>query len=455
MKIMKNNLANDLGDRLALFSHKNLTYSYKANIFIFAVYLVRTLYGLFIIDPYSGQDAPSYSEDAKIVLENGPFAQVSYAPIWPIGYTWFLSLIWKVGGLDSRLLGLTQSTLVLLATFALYQLVKREIGREIALISAILVSSSFAIFVSAGEIMYETPMMSLFLIGLNLISKFSLEESPTKKNTFFAGLAFALAIFIHPSMLGPVFISLLVVFFRIKKKGKSKIILLMLASLIVLTGPGMNTLRNYVSGDGLGYTANVYTISVFSGWGSEYKEKVAECNNIGVKITSPGLIDKDWYYDSTPRQLCLYRIALENPRDSLEVAISNAISWVSPYIGVLKSNGTWYHGLDIRRAVPEYHWWEGRDRVVDTILCSIWIVFHVTLMFYGAYLLFRRKINLINGDQLTPYLFVLPVAVKWVTSIFTHGDTRHRMAVSPLYITLIAIASYFIIQKLREKFVKS
>jgi hypothetical protein len=451
---MRSDHVNNFASRFALFSQKNLTDSYKANVFVFTVYLVRTFYGLFIIDPHSGQDAPSYYEDAQIVLKDGPFAQVSYAPIWPIGYTWFLSLIWKIGGLDSRLLGVMQSSLVLVATFALFHLVKREIGRQVALISVILVSSSFAIFVSAGEIMYETSMMSLYLVGVNLISKFSLDESFRKRTILFAGLAFAIAILIHPSILGPILISLFVIFLRIVKKEKNKAILLILAGLIVLSGPGMNTLRNYVSGDGLGYTGNIYTISTFSGWGAKDPIRLAECNNIGVKITSPALADKDWYYDSTPRQLCLYRIALENPKDSAEIAIRNAIRWVSPYIGVLKSNGTWYHGLDIRRVVPQYQWWEGRSRVVDTVLCSVWIIFHVSLMIYGSYLLLRRRNSFVKRDDFSPYLFVLPVLAKWATSIFTHGDSRHRIAVSPLYITLIAVAIYFIFERFKGRFAR-
>lgn len=455
MTITKSNHVKNFTSRFAFFSQNKLTDSYKVNIFILAAYIVRTFYGLFIIDPHSGQDAPSYYEDAQIVLKDGPFAQVTYAPIWPIGYTWFLSLIWKIGGLDSRLLGMVQSTLVLIATFALFHLIKREIGRHVALISALLVSSSFAIFVSAGEIMYETSMMSLFLIGLNLISKFSLNESTRSRTMLCAALAFALAILIHPSILGPVLISLAVIFIRIIKKEKEKVVLLILVGLIVLSGPAMNTLRNYVSGDGLGYTGNVYTISTFSGWGSKDPISLAKCNNIGVKITSPALADKDWYYDSTPRQLCLYKVALENPKDSAEIAIRNSIRWVSPYIGVLKSNGTWYHGLDIRRAFPQYQWWEGRSRVFDTALGSIWIIFHVSLMFYGSYLLFRRKNNLFKRDHFTPYLFVLPVIAKWVTSIFTHGDSRHRIAVSPIYITLIAIATYFIFERAKERFLKS
>ena len=452
---MKIDIRNSFLDRFTSYSRSNFTYSNKANIYIFAIYVIRTLYGLFIIDPHSGQDAPSYFEDAEIVLKNGPFAQVSYAPIWPIGYTWFLSLIWKIGGLDSRLLGLTQSTLVLVATFALYHLVKREIGREIALISTLLMSSSFAIFVSAGEIMYETSMMSFFLIGLNLISKFSLDGSSSRQTVFLGGLFFGLAILIHPSILGPVFVSLGIIYLRIKKKGKHKVISLILASLIVLSGPAINTARNYISGDGLGYTGNVYTISTFSGWGSHDPEGLAECNNIGVKITSPALADKDWFYDSTPRQLCLYKIAMENPQDSIEIAIRNGIRWVSPYIGVLKSNGTWYHGLDVRRVVPQYHWWEGKSRVIDTLLCSIWIIFHLSLMLYGSLSLLRRKNTFKNKDLLTPYLFILPVYVKWATSIFTHGDSRHRLGVSPLYLTLVAISVYLIFERFKEKSAKS
>lgn len=441
----------NLINRLISKSQKILTNSYRANIFILSVFLVRTGYGLFIIDPHSGQDAPSYFEDAEIVLREGPFAQVSYAPIWPIGYTWFMASIWKIGGLDSRLLGVVQSSLVLFATFALYHCVKREINKDVALVSAILVTSSFAIFVSAGEIMYETSMMSFFLIGLNLLSRFSLNNEEPKRTAIFASVSLALSILIHPSMLGPVVVVLIVIFIRVFKRKSRNLALLVLVLLIVVSGPGLNTLRNYISGDGLGYTGNIYTISTFSGWGSQDPEKLRVCNDIGVKITSPALISKGWFYDSTPRQICLYKIALENPGQSLEIAVRNGIRWVSPYIGVLKSNGTWYHGLDLRRIVPQYQWWEGNSRVIDTVLCSIWILIHLSLMLFGCYLLLRRRLGFSVRDKYTPYLFILPVIFKWLTSIFTHGDSRHRLGVSPLYITLISISLICLLQKSKGK----
>jgi hypothetical protein len=202
-------------------------------------------------------------------------------------------------------------------------------------------------------------------------------------------------------------------------------------------------MRNYVSGDGLGYTGNIYTISTFSGWGSQDPDQLKICNDKGVKITSKALIDKAWHYDSTPRQLCLYKIALDHPTDSVEIAIRNGIRWVSPYIGVLKSNGTWYHGLDARRLIPGYQWWEGKDRVLDTVLCSLWIVMHVSLMLFGSLLLWRKRDSLQAKDYFTPYLFILPVFTKWATSIFTHGDSRHRLGVSPLYLTLVSVSIYY------------
>ena len=447
---MKKNLNKYFGG-LSIFQSRYFTDSTRFNLYIFFVYAVRTVYCLFVIDPHSGQDAPSYYEDSEIVLNEGPLAQVSYAPIWPIGYTWFMALIWRVGGLDSRLLGFVQSTLVLIATFALYQLVKREINKQVAMISTVLVTTSFAIFVSSGEIMYETPMMSLFLIGLNFISKFSLDEKQSRKSALLGGAFLALSILIHPSILGPVVISLIVILGRLIKR-KSQFITLILVGLIVLTAPAINTMRNYISGDGLGYTGNIYTISTFSGWGSQDPDQLKICNDKGVKITSKALIDKDWFYDSSPRQICLYKIALDHPRASLDIAIRNGIRWVSPYIGVLKSNGTWYHGLDIRRLASEYHWWEGNARVVDTVLCSLWILMHVSLMLFGSFLLWRKRGLLQLKDRFTPYLFILPVFTKWATSIFTHGDSRHRLGVSPLYLTLVSISIFYIWTKAQANY---
>lgn len=439
--------------KLSNFQTQFLTDSKKLNLYLLFVYVVRTSYCLFVIDPHSGQDAPSYYEDSEIVLREGPLAQVSYAPIWPIGYTWFMALIWRIGGLDSRILGFVQSTLVLIATLALYHLVKREINVKVASISVILMTSSFAIFVSSGEMMYETPMMSFFLIGLNFVSKFSLEEKPSIKIAVLGGIFLSLSVLIHPSILGPVVICMTIILSRLVKR-KSHLTTWFLVALIVISAPTVNTMRNYLSGDGFGYTGNIYTISTFSGWGASDPEQLKICNDKGIKITSKALISKDWYYDSLPRQLCLYKIALEYPKTSLEIAIRNGIRWVSPYIGVLKSNGTWYHGLDIRRLAPQYQWWEGKGRLIDTVLCSIWILMHLSLMIFGALLLWRKNGPLGSKDAFSPYLFTLPVFTKWATSIFTHGDSRHRLGVSPLYLTLVSVSLYFLWMKAKALYLR-
>ena len=77
------------------------------------------------------------------------------------------------------------------------------------------------------------------------------------------------------------------------------------------------------------------------------------------------------------------------------------------------------------------------------------------MMIFGCVLLLRKKAFFRLADSYSAYLFIFPVIIKWTTSMFTHGDSRHRIAISPIYLTLVSVAIYFILKKTQMKFVEN
>jgi hypothetical protein len=404
--------------------------------YVVFISLMRIPYALFVIDPHSGQDAPSYFQDATLILKDGFFSPVVNAPTWPIGYTWFMGTIWKVFGIDSRALGVVQSILLTLAILSLYQLIKREIDQDTALLASFLVTSSAALFVSSAEIMYEVPMMSFFLIGANYISLAHARAESRFQNTLVGSFFLSLAILIHPSAGAPVLALFVLGVWRILRAKMISIFQLALALVVLMWGPLLNITYNAVAYDTVGYTTSAYgSAKLLSGLGKNDELSSQRCDELRRQPEGPrGII-----WDSTPPSVCLLLVTAKDPVYFAKVMNFNAHRWVSPFIGISKGNGTWYHGLDWRRLFPGYTWWEGGWKTLDLVLCYTWIAFHVTLAIRGMLILGRKwRQNQMSG--ISGGIFVAPVLMCFMLSLLTVGDTRHRMIISPLYIALISVS---------------
>jgi 4-amino-4-deoxy-L-arabinose transferase-like glycosyltransferase len=404
--------------------------------YVIVISLIRIPYALFVMDPHSGQDAPSYFQDTTLILKDGFFSPVVNAPTWPIGYTWFMGTIWKVFGVDSRALGVVQSILLTLAILSLYQLVKREINQDTALLASFLVTSSAALFVSAAEIMYEVPMTSFFLIGANYISLAYARAESRFQNMLAGSFFLSLAILIHPSAGAPVLALFALSVWRILRAKMISVFQFVLVFVVLTWGPLLNITYNAVAYDTVGYTTSAYgSAHDMAGWGKNDELSSQRCDDLRKQPEGP----KNIIWDSAPPSVCLLLVTAKDPAYFAKVMNFNAHRWISPFIGVSKGNGTWYHGLDWRRLFPGYTWWEGGWKTFDLVLCYTWIVFHVTLAIRGIFILGRKwRQNQMSG--ISGGIFVAPVLMSFMLSLMTVGDTRHRMIISPLYIALISVA---------------
>jgi hypothetical protein len=405
--------------------------------------ITRYIYVLFIIDPHSGQDAPSFSQDATSIIEEGIFVPLANAPTWPVGYSWFVALWWGLFGIDSRALGIFQTTLLLIVQISVIQTIKSSGQQSLSRIYGYVIFSNFALYASSGQIMYEVPQASFLTLGiLSLYRQYS-----RKKFSIGAGLVtgtfFCFAILMHPSSL-IIAVCAITTFYFILPKRKSVAISLIFTSIILSFGPLSQMYRNYVAGDGWGFTNSAFgSASVLAGFGKSSPDKVAECSKIGIYKQGG---EKRIVWDSPSRQLCLYKVALNHPEETLKVLEFNTVRYMSPYVGYLKRGGTWYHAFDWRRLFPSYTWWEGPDKKIDITLGTLWIISHFGIFVIGVYQSFKKRRVNQNFFGLG-FLFLVPIVVSFVTSLITVGDSRHRMSILMFYQLFISVGLYTLTRK--------
>jgi 4-amino-4-deoxy-L-arabinose transferase-like glycosyltransferase len=416
------------------------------------VFLFRCAYVLFVIDPHSGQDAPSFSEDAKILVENGPFVPLIHAPWWPVGYSWFVSIWWGLFGVDSRALGLVQTTTLLIAQILFYRFARIVFEDRAAKIFAYLMLFNFALLSSSGQIMYEVPMASFLVLGCYHLKDLLLYGRWRMSSAFFSGFFFALSILMHPSALAPSLVLTAIAAWR--RIDTRKIFLSLTISIsLTISGALIQTARNAIAGDGLGFTSTAFSNASLGGWGGNDLDRALECSKIGKVMTGPraGQI-----WDNPVRQACLYLVTSKSPKQVADVVLFNSKRYWSPLVGILKFNGTWYHGFDIRRFIDSWYvWWEGGFRKFDTLLSYLWLFFHLGLFAIGV----SKFSGFLRGEfqrHMQVKLFLLsPIIISYLVSLLTLGDTRHRMPVMMFYASFVALGILHTTKKLTKSWLSS
>lgn len=426
-----------------VFSDKTL------KLFFLMVFSTRLIYVIFVIDPNSGQDAPSFDADAKKIISDGIFTPLVHAPQWPIGYSWFVAFWWAIFGIESKMLGVVQTSLLLLAQIYAVKLVRDFVDTKSSQLFGYLILMNFALFSSSGQLMYEVPFASLLLLGAYNLRGLVRNLGWDYHKAALSGISFGLAILIHPSALAPSLALILVALW--KNQFSIRLILQSLLLLSLLSsGVFAQVARNSLAGDGRGFTVTAFGNATNSGWGSNNSVELQRCGEIGDPLLSPKKLGLRW--DSPERQLCMYRIALDDPSLMGEIFVLNSKRFWSPYVGILKGGGTWYHGLDWRRVVSPYgyKWWEGTTRLVDQTIGYGWMIIHFTLFVTGAITMSRRR-SIESLYRLKVILFFLiPIISTYFVSLMTHGDSRHRMPILIFYEVFVAIGILSLFNALKK-----
>ncbi len=399
----------------------------------------RTAYALILSDAQSGQDAPSYLLSASRILEDGPFADQTAAPYFPIGYPWFVASIWKIFGVSDDVLGIAQNFLLALSLLAFYKIVDNYFGNKVSLILLLLLCVNPAITASVSLLSYEIPMASFLMLGFYFLHKaFNAPLVPHLfyKNLLASGGFFTIAITFQPKILLSIIVIASIYFIKVANSMRLTRIVLVAAIFmsIIATGPSAAIYRNWKAGDGLGYTQNFATNIVVGMDNSGAHLDFSKC---------PGS-----NYDSIQKSACMLFAKLEAPSEGLKIAVHQGVYFWTPYIGNLKFMGTWYHGADWRRLVPKYTWWDtstiwyGFDRTTG----YMWTFGMVVMIIHGFRLSFRK-----TKTRMDPFIFAIPVGLLWFVSIITYGEPRYRLPILPFYTVFLAISIENIISRIAKR----
>ena len=400
-------------------------------------FLYRTAYSVILSNQMSGQDADTYGPAAQRILEYGPFATKVGAPYWAIGYPWFISIIWKVFGVNSHVVGIVQNILLALAIFAFYKIVKLFFNNGIATITVLILIVNPALTASASLIAYESPMMSFLIFGFYFLVKASRMKESNSKNYFLSilasGICFTVSVTFQPKILLSILVIVMTLFLKshtqtIQWKKWSGLVLILV---ILSTGPSAAILRNWKAGDGVGYTANFYANVQLGATNAGVKFDFSKC---------PGST-----FDSFKRTFCILEKKLESPNASIKSAIHNGLYFWTPYVGNLKYMGTWFHGGDFRRVTPWYKWNDKTSKwyLIDRVTGYLWTFSIITLMLLG--LKYARRLR---PNMESIILFGSPVILLWGVSLISYGEARYRLPILPFYSVFIAVA----LKTLSEKY---
>jgi 4-amino-4-deoxy-L-arabinose transferase-like glycosyltransferase len=404
---------------------------------IIASFFYRTAYSLIIANQMSGQDADTYSNAAQRILIDGPFATETGAPYYAIGYPWFISAIWKIFGVNTYIVGIIQNILLALAIFAFFRATEKFFTRPIALITLMFLVINPALTANVSLIAYETPMLSFLLIGFYFLVKFleipNLGKSSFFLNIFLSGVFFTICITLQPKiMLTIVFIVLVI--FKSKKLVASnfnRCLGLTLIMTVLFIGPSAAILRNYEAGNGIGYSGNFYKNVELGGTRAGVKFDFSSC--------------PESIFDTPAKTLCVLKSKISSPVASLKSTLHNGLYFWTPYIGNLKWMGTWFHGADIRRLIPEYKWYDPSSLwfIFDRVTGYLWTGMLLLFIFLGTRYRFKQ-----DRDLEVVALFIGPVLLLWAVSLISYGESRYRLPILPFYTVFIAVTLNHLLSRL-------
>jgi 4-amino-4-deoxy-L-arabinose transferase-like glycosyltransferase len=398
--------------------------------------LIKFTYAIFIIDPLSGSEFDTYVLAAADMRSNGFFGKAHAIPGFPVGYPWFIALIQTFFGTNLVYVSCIQVVLFGVASFYYFKFVCCFLSREIAVISLILLSFSPALIAGSTIIMYEIPMISFFIFGVYAFFRIDTQEALRGKAVLatFSGFFFGAAVLMQPKIIMAELMVIAIKVISDKSLRFRNITIIFLVLVPIGLAPALNIARNYIAGDGFGYTRN-YSINVIYGAinsGGQIKTKCVNSSTLG--------------YDNLAYSICLQKEKfIERPAQALRITFDAGFNLLTPLIGSLQRDGggTWFHAFDFRRVLTFYHWtypdspWNKVDRVISIV----WMFFWLSLVFHGTRIL--RK----SGRKFQSMVLLYPTISLLLVSALAAGDSRYRLPVAPLYYIMIAVSVEVLVKK--------
>ena len=259
--------------------------------------LIKFTYAIFIIDPLSGSEWNTYTRAAADMKSNGFFGKAHAIPGFPVGYPWFIALIQTFFGTNLVYVSCIQVTIFGIASVYYFKFVCSFLSREIAIISLILLSFSPALIAGSTIIMYEVPMISFFIFGVYAFFRIDIQETLQSKVLLasLSGFYFGVAALMQPKIIMAELVVIAIKFVSYKSLKFRNIIIIFSVLVPIALAPSLNIARNYIAGDGFGYTRN-YSINVIYG-------AINSGGQIKTKCINPSALG----YDNLEYSLCLQK----------------------------------------------------------------------------------------------------------------------------------------------------
>jgi 4-amino-4-deoxy-L-arabinose transferase-like glycosyltransferase len=395
--------------------------------------LARLVYGLGSNDPLSGPDAPTYGPAAADFAEHGLLSgDVTGMPYYPSGYPILVSLVYMVAGDHAKVAMVIQILLLAVGSWAAYTLIRREIGKGVALITLVLLCASPALLAASSQLMYEPLMLVALAGGLDLISRGVRAERWRRLWLVGAGaLLLGVGCTLQPkALLGVLFVPLWV-FFRTRgeRAGPRLVATVACATALALPLLGM-AIRNQVAHDEFGLSASLGTTWII---GLERAGDPPRCELHESEFS----IARDREFTD-----CLVSWSLRHPLAVAALVPENVFDFFRPHVGPRAYRDTWFHAFDARRVLPASVRDSQAFRRSDEVATAIWTVAIMLLLALGIWLVLRDR-----RRRAGALLLLIPLAGFLVVSVFTVGDPRYRLPVAPFYLAFQIVAALWLAER--------
>ena len=381
-----------------------------------------------------GADGENYLQGLEFLTRDGFLSKETILHYWPSGYP---LLMWLVGAANYQftlpIVVVAQSTLYAFSTAFFGQKLSETSLRRYALPTVVLLTVSPTITLNTLAIGYELISASIFLIALALFIGLSQQEVKKIWNwrILVIGAIFSINNFVQPRfILSSIVFFLILAFYLFKAKFLPIVIILGIALSLLL--PSIMVIRNSLANDFSAISTNLgITMRIGAGEGAtggyvpgftgvdcpNTEGNAAEVDRSLIQCTV------DWY--------------LDNPSETVRLAIAKTVKFWSPWFGPLASGSMgrnpWlqiHPFYDISRdSQAGYEFFYGP---IGKVFSWLWMVLYLLVFGYGAFKLWRHSPL---GQRLSVTILAL-VSVNWLISLGTLGDHRQRLPILSMIIFL-------------------
>ena len=417
-----------------LMGSNGLIHSKKQSIFysILVITFIKIII-IFNIDPISysykagawiGSDTDGYLQGANAIKSEGFFTESYFLSYYAPGYPVFLYLIQKVFG--TYLILVVSILQTLFYSFSIYFLTKQLLNSGFRLFATpftFIALLNPTLSLSTMQLGYEGLVASICAIVLGLCIKnvLNLDKKLNGFEVLTAATLMGVSIWLAPRMI--LAAVLLVIFWTLVIKSKSRFLLGFVAILIIVSFQSSMVMRNYIANGEFSSQTSLGNLALMGAGPLATGTYMNSPSGVYCETTSKEVSDQ-----SNKRLSCAINWYIENPLIGAKLLWKKSYYLWSPWYGPL-TGGT-------SAANPYYKWFHPIKSNITTqsqldfvtglpgkIVSWFWIVGGWILLIMGFRYLFSNG-GISRKIGVTAAVLILS---NWITALITIGDNRYRI----------------------------